>query len=141
MTVELKKGTYILGMWYAELQYQKGNLMTCVTKVDGKWKLQYRFRYYNDAFAGVESQDGKRWWEAEKAGNDSETEIFEGVEVIHKDMHTQGLIGRHEFFPVYGDAQWFWELITNGDGPKWMHAHVVTEEEIERYGLDKRESP
>ena len=141
MTVELNKGTYILGMWYAELRYKKGNLMTCVTKVDGKWKLQYRFRYYKDNLVELESQDEKKWWGGERDGEISELEIFEGIEGVHDDMRTQGLIDRHEFFPVYGDAQWFGELLANGGGPKWMHAHVATPEEIERYRLSKKESP
>ena len=144
MTVELKKGTYVLGMWYAEMPYHKGNLMACITKdkAEGaKWVLKYRLRYYKDDIVGLDSHDEKKWWGAERDGSASELEIFDSSDAVFAEMHKSGHIERHEFFPVYGDAAWFGELLANGGGPKWMHAHVATEEEIERYGLDKRESP
>ncbi len=140
MTVELTKGTYILGMWYAEFPSNKGNLMACVTKVDNKWQLQYRFRYYKDDIVGPESNDKKSWYEGGlKDGEIPENKVFDTVETVFKQLYESRHTERHEFFPVYGDAQWFGELLANGGGPKWMHSHLTTPEEIKQYGLEKKE--
>ena len=124
------------GIWF--VGNATGDWMGSVYKEDGKWMLEYRFRYYypndpgNDAFS---VQDKKNWY---KFGtkDDSEEDRAKMVQAIEMIMPVMAL--------KYGNKVDFVDLDCDQSSPKfffelasrpWAHVKQVSEEEAEAMGV------
>ncbi len=54
---------YCHAIWYAEAKDGQSNFLATLWKKEGKWQLEYRFRYYVDNKAH-DSKDRKDWYTA-----------------------------------------------------------------------------
>ncbi len=132
--IELGPDVWVYGMWF--VQGDKCDYLACVRKVEGLWRLDYRFRYYNSDKA-FDSDDEKHWYSAEAKDESSPIEPL--IEACHKVAA--------KFGKMHGTEPDFLLLECQGDDPKiafqmgmreCVHMKTVTKEEARELGLPDR---
>jgi hypothetical protein len=131
--IELSDKVWVYGMWF--VQGNDVDWMACIRKVEGKWRLDYRFRHYRDDKV-YDSEDEKRWFSAVAKSEDTPLEPM--VKTVH------------EAAKVLADAQGtqvdFLLLECQGDDPKIIfhlglrdHVHMKTpsKEEADELGASR----
>ena len=102
--IELNSDCWVYGFWYVDGDDK--NWLACLSKRDGSWRLDYRFRYYRDDKAH-DSDDKKSWYTGKMNGDQPVEKILaavgQAVAAIEKE---------------YGNKADFLSLECQGDDPK-----------------------
>jgi hypothetical protein len=105
--IELGPDVWVHGIWF--VGWDGCDWMACIRKANGKWRLDYRFRYHKDDKA-FDSKDEKSWYSAEPKDGNGE----KGLEDL--------IAGVHEVSKAIADSQNtevdFLLLDCKGDDPK-----------------------
>lgn len=101
--------TYIHGMWFVG-DGQSRDYFAKLFKADGKWTLEYRFRYYADD-QHHDSKDVKNWYTA-KMRDDSPESLVLALASINRVVAA--------LVPAFGHISDYVDLQCNEDDPKVM---------------------
>lgn len=124
--MEILKGDYIVGMWFAEKK-DNCNFQMTILKRNGKWLGEYRFRYYVDHQV-FDSTDKKSWYTVTPPDNTTEEKVIEiGNEMLERLKDKMGF-NFTEYVEVKGD---FKKLLYKAGQTTWFHFKKIHKDDKE----------
>lgn len=134
---------YYYGIWF--IGDGRSDWMASLFKNDGRWVLEYRFRYYdpndpnNDAHSG---KDKKSWCRAEGKDDSDETaeKLADGINKVLRPVMEFRYLSKMDFVDMHcrNDEPRFIEQLSSR---KWAHMKKVTKEEFEKLVKEGRVKP
>jgi len=128
-----RTATHIYGIWFVPSRDNDQDWMARLYVDEGKWVLDYRFRYYSEESTDPhDGQDEKNWYTA-TGPDDSEESRNQVLGAMAKLLPAveEHLGEKHDFVLLDckpSDPKVFFEL---GSKP-WAHVRIATKEEAEQ---------
>lgn len=125
---------HIYGVWFVPSADDTKDWMGTLTRDEGKWWFEYRFRYYNpNSTSPHDGKDEKSWykWASKTDSDEDRDNMIEAVKSIVS-LTEKEFGEKHDLVLLdcaYNDPKVLFEL---GSRP-WTHFKVLSEEEAKEH--------